>query len=191
MSSKGSTSKKAKYKERIYTYDRDIVCLPANYSQGKSSISIPRNREKLAKKGLIGKIRISSEMSQEEIFQEIRSVFRVPMNGNSSFQFQVLQQTGGRSKSLMVPAVSDSFKWTASAIAPKNAKVPLYVIAKEPLFADEVSTVSQSCMHTSTTCAVQYLEFGRLQMTLMETMALPLIWKTVAILLTLPKTHPR
>ena len=34
---------------------------------------------------------------------------------------------------LTIPALSDSFKWTASAIVSKNAKVPLYIIlAKEP-----------------------------------------------------------
>ena len=47
---------------------------------------------------------------------------------------------GGTSKSLAIPSVSDSFKWTASAIVPKNSKVPLYILAKEPLV--KVSTNS-------------------------------------------------
>lgn len=72
-------------------------------------------------------------MSEEEIFDEIRSVFRVPMGENSSFSFDVLQPTGGKRKELIIPALSSSYKWTASSIVPKNAKSPLYIIAKEPL----------------------------------------------------------
>ena len=74
-------------------------------------------------------------MTQDDIYHEIRSVFRGPMEGSSTFLFDVLQQAGGKSKSLTTPALSDSFKWTASAIVTKNAKVPLYILAKEPLKA--------------------------------------------------------
>ena len=66
-------------------------------------------------------------MSQDEIFDEIRRVFSGPMKGDSTFRFEVLQPTGGSSKSLTVPALSSSYEWTASSILPKNAKVSLYI----------------------------------------------------------------
>ena len=72
-------------------------------------------------------------MSESEIFDEIRSVFRQPMNGDPNFRFDVLQSAGGRCKSLVVPSTSESFQWTASAIAPKNTKMPIYIIAREQL----------------------------------------------------------
>ena len=72
-------------------------------------------------------------MTQEDIYDEIRSVFRGPMKGDSTFHFDVLQPTGGRNKTLTIPALSSSFKWTSSAIVPKNAKSPLYILAKESL----------------------------------------------------------
>ena len=121
-----------KTKEKVFTYDRDIICLPKSYGSS-SSIPIPRSRTKLAQNGLIGKIRLRSDMTQEDIFHEIRSVFRGPMEGSSTFLFDVLQPAGGHSKSLTAPALSGSFKWTASAIVSKNAKVPLYILAKESL----------------------------------------------------------
>ena len=133
----------SKTKEKVFTYDRDIICLPKSYGRS-SNIPIPRSHTQLSKNGLIGKIRLTSDMTQEDIFDEIRSVFRGPMQGSSTFLFDVLQPAGGHSKSLTIPALSDSFKWTASAIVSKNAKVPLYVLAKEPL--NKVSTYT-TCMH--------------------------------------------
>ncbi len=62
-------------------------------------------------------------MTQNEMFDEIRSVFSQPMGGDSLFCFDVLQSAGGHSKSLTIPALSNSFQWTASVIVPKNAKV--------------------------------------------------------------------
>ena len=95
-------------------------------------ITIPRSREELSKAGLVGKISLSSDMSEDAIFEEIRSVFQGPMRGSSLFSFEVLQSTGGKSKSLTIPAVSSSFRWTASAIA-KNPKMPIYILAQDPL----------------------------------------------------------
>ena len=72
-------------------------------------------------------------MTQDDIFDEIRSVFRGPMGGRNNFSFNVLQAAGGHCKSLIIPALSESFQWTASSIVSKNAKVPIYILAKEPL----------------------------------------------------------
>lgn len=82
---------------------------------------------------LIGKVQLKSHMTEKEIFQEIRSVFRTPMGYDSRFCFTVLQTSGGDSKCLMVPELSRSYKWTASAIAGRNAKVPIYILAEDEL----------------------------------------------------------
>ena len=129
---RGSHATGSKGKQKLFTYDRDIICLPMSHAEG-SAIKIPKSRMDLAKNGLIGKIRLTSMMTEEMIFDEIRSVFRGPMNGNTEFLFEVLQPMGGTSKCLAIPSLSNSFKWTASAIVPKNAKSPLYILAKEPL----------------------------------------------------------
>ena len=84
-------------------------------------------RDFLASNGLMGKIRLCSSMTEAEIMSEIRSVFSVPMRNQSNFAFKILQPSGGSSKSLSVPALSSSFKWTASAIAGKNSKMPICV----------------------------------------------------------------
>lgn len=72
-------------------------------------------------------------MSEEEIFKEIRSVFRTPMGFDDEFQFIILQSTGGETKELMVPELSASYRWTAAAVAGRNAKVPIYVLAQDRL----------------------------------------------------------
>lgn len=115
------------------TKDFHLLCLPRSYESRGGTIKIPRGtgiRDYLANNG---KIRLTSDMDEKAIFDEIRSVFRTPMNDCHLFDFSILQQTGGASKSLTVPAVSSSFKWTASAVAGKNAKVPIYIIAREDL----------------------------------------------------------
>ena len=96
-------TKAPKTKGRYFTYDRTIVCLPNDCCV--SVICIPRNRESLYEDGLIGKIRLTSEMSEDDIFAEIRSVFQVPMAGNDRFLFDVLQSTGGSNKTLVIPAL--------------------------------------------------------------------------------------
>ena len=72
-------------------------------------------------------------MSESEIFDEIRSVFRVPMDNDDAFQFKILQSSGGESRCLMVPELSHSYQWTASAVAGRNAKTPIYILAEDPL----------------------------------------------------------
>lgn len=72
-------------------------------------------------------------MTEEEIFSEIRRVFCNPMRGSKDFPFEILQSTGGSSRSLTVPAVSSTFKWTAGAIVPKGTKLPLYILAQDTL----------------------------------------------------------
>lgn len=122
--------------ERLFTYDRDIMCLPKAFVGNGGLIKIPRKqcvREFLAANSLIGKIRLTSAMSEEEIMDEIRSVFEVPMDRDKLFRFKILQPSGGSSKSLSAPVRSASFTWTASSVAGKNTRVPIYILAQDEL----------------------------------------------------------
>ena len=71
-------------------------------------------------------------MTEEETMDEIRSVFATAMN-DPDFPFAILQTAGGCSKSLAIPPVSSSYKWTASAVAGKNAKMEIYILAEDEL----------------------------------------------------------
>ena len=72
-------------------------------------------------------------MDEADIFEEIRSVFRVPMYDDNRFEFQILQSSGGDSRNLVIPELSSSYKWTAAAIAGRNAKAPIYILAVDEL----------------------------------------------------------
>ena len=99
-------------------------------------IKIPRSkasREFLARSGLIGKISLKSSMTEDELMSEIRSVFYGQMDKDKFFQFSILQPSGGGSKTLSVPSVSSSFKWSASSIAGKNTRGLVYILAQEDL----------------------------------------------------------
>ena len=127
-------SRTTKGKAKAFTYERDIICLPKSF-QKKGCIKIPRGqdtRQFLAQNRLIGKISLSSSMN-EEICDEIASVFSDAMGGDLDFPFTILQPAGGASKSLVVPSLSSSFRWTASTVAGKNAKVPIYILAERDL----------------------------------------------------------
>ena len=129
--------KKNKVCVKEYTYDRDIICIPkCMQSTSSSCITIPRSkkaREMLARNGLIGKIRITSLMSETNIMSEIRSVFSLAMKEKPDFSFKILQSSGGNSKSLSVPSLSSSFRWTAGALAGKNSKMPIYILAEDEI----------------------------------------------------------
>ena len=86
-------SKKAK---KISTYDRDIVCLPYLFPSKDGRYAIPRkeSRAELGSKGLIGKIRLTSDMLEQEIMAEIRSVFSVAMRDDPEFPFTFMQRSG-------------------------------------------------------------------------------------------------
>ena len=122
--------------ERIFTYDRDVICLPKSFLNDEGLVKIPRKqhvRDFLAANRLTGKIRLTSAMTEGEIMDEIRSVFEEPMNYDEEFSFRILQPSGGSSKSLIIPVQSASYKWTASSVAGKNAKVPIYILAEDKL----------------------------------------------------------
>jgi hypothetical protein len=135
---------------RAFTYDRDILCLPSGMADG-NTVQIPRAkviRESLARNGLIGKIRLSSSMTEDEIYDEIRCVFSAPMNYQKDFPFKILQPSGGNSKSLIVPSLSPTYQWTASAVAGKLSKMPIYILAEDDLKLLEEENESNNTMIT-------------------------------------------
>ena len=120
----------------VQVWDRDIICLP--FSPG-SSFTFPRGRKRtqLGAMGLIGKIRLTSNMSVSEVEDEIRSVFDGPMGGRHDFLFQFLQSTGVGSQTLAIPSVSSSFDWSAQQVAKLgNSKQPIYIIAVDELVSN-------------------------------------------------------
>lgn len=90
---------------------------------------------------LIGKIRIGSDMSVQEVEDEVRSTFKKAMKDKSDFQFVFLQPTGAGSRLLTIPTVSSSFVWTAQQVARLGSnKQWIYVLAQEDLVSSpEVS----------------------------------------------------
>ena len=143
MSKRAAADRSTKKHEKALTYDRDIICLPESCKGKSGDIKIPRGREIrefLARNRLIGKIRLYSSMTEDDILDEICSVFAGPMNGDLDFPFTILQPTGGCSKSLAIPSVSSSYKWTASAVAGKNSKMPIYILAEGSLKVSCVGT---------------------------------------------------
>lgn len=130
--------------QRVYVYDRDIICLPRTYGG-----LIPRrnnDRKFLVANKLIRKVQLKSYMTESEIFQEIRSVFKTPMGYDKRFRFTVLQTPGSDSKCLMVPELSSTYKWTASAITGRNAKVPIYILAEDELLVRYFMTKWSECV---------------------------------------------
>lgn len=136
---KSTPSKRDSNKLRIW--DKDIICLPMCFALDKA-INIPRgkNRVKLGKQGLIGKIRLRDDMIQEEIFQEIRSVFSRPMRNNDEFPFTFLQNTGGGAKTLTPVQTSSNWLWTAQQVARLGGQGAIYILADDAV--DVASLVS-------------------------------------------------
>lgn len=105
-------------KPKVTTYDRDIVCLPFSYSSSDGQYAIPRkeSRANLASNGLIGKICLASDMEEDEILSEIRSVFANAVGHDPAFPFSLLQRCGPGTNALTAPSLSSSFSWTAREI---------------------------------------------------------------------------
>lgn len=116
-------------------------------SEADSNITVtyPRGkvRAKLGESGLIGKLRLSSAMTVEEVEKEVRSVFSQPMGGMSDFPFSFLQPTGMGSRTLTVPSTSSSFSWTAQQVAKlAGYKQVIYILAHDELTLPDIIKVS-------------------------------------------------
>ena len=55
------------------------------------------------------------------------------MDDDPLFKFTILQPSGGGSKTLPKPALSLSYRWTASAVAGKQSRSPVYILAEDKL----------------------------------------------------------
>jgi len=138
------SSKGKRPRTKVYTLDRTIILLPQMSHTHGGEIQIPRgpSREKLGRQGLIGKIRLTTDMNEDEIYKEIWSVFSKPMGENSQFPFQVLQPAGSGCKTLALPPVSSSFTWTAREIA-GSSRSTIYILAGADLVVPEREEVSE------------------------------------------------
>ena len=67
--------------------------------------------------GLIGKVHLSSNMDEEAVKEEIRSVFKDMMSHVNQFPFVFLQSAGKGSKCLVIPSQSDNYRWTGQQVA--------------------------------------------------------------------------
>ena len=84
----GRNKSKGKAPAKIITYDQDIWCLPQSFVREDGTIPIPKLMKKctlLCAIGLIGKIRLTSYITEEEIMNEIRSVFERPFDYDDTF----------------------------------------------------------------------------------------------------------
>ena len=114
-----------------------ISCLPLRRT---CPIPYPRGRyrEFLGHQGLVGKIRLMSNMTAEDVVSEIHSVFQGAVK-KSSFPFTFLQPTGCGSRSLTVPSVSSQFVWTPQQVAKLGAnKGTVYIMLEEELDIEKV-----------------------------------------------------
>ena len=115
----------------VHVWNRDIVCLPCNNSS--SSIPYPRGkyRAELGSMGLIGKIRLSSDMDEGDVRSEIRSVFKFAMGHDPNFPFVFLQSTGDGCKTLVIPAQSSNFQRNGQQVARLGGqKNTVYILAQ-------------------------------------------------------------
>ena len=123
---------------KIVTWDREIICLPNCYMSLFSLnrvLPIPhKKKDILASFGLVGRLHLESDWSEGKVLVEIRSTFKDSMHDSNQFKF--LQVTGVGSKSLMVPKLSASYKWTLKEVAGQADK-PIYVLLENDI-ANEV-----------------------------------------------------
>ena len=94
-SSSSKSNKKSKKVQQIFTYDRDIVCLTEKFVDKNGTIKIPRSSsslEYLCRNNLKGKIQLTSCMSEDEIMDEIRSVFDRPFCYDKKFPFKIVRE---------------------------------------------------------------------------------------------------
>ena len=73
-------------------------------------------------------------MSEDEII----SVFKHPFHCNPEFAFDILQHGGGKFKSLVVPSLSSSYAWIASAVA-GSSKSPIYILTHSDFVSELIS----------------------------------------------------
>lgn len=128
---------------KVISYVRDVILLPMEFKKRDGEICIPRcgKRSLLGKAGLVGKLELSSDMSDEDVRREICEVFATPMGLsepdlkiNNFFRFTYLQRAGAGSRSLCLPSVKDNFEWNGRQVASlAKAGSFIYLMAEEEL----------------------------------------------------------
>lgn len=134
--------KKDKGKQKkvtVKTWSKDIVCLPVDYHSQSQELPFPRGsrRAQLAKSGLIGKVSLSSTMSEADMRAEICSVFSAAFGEENNFPFKFLQMIGGGARCLTVPCTSPTFEWTAQDVASSAGKGAVYILAEKQTIAPD------------------------------------------------------
>ncbi len=141
-------------------YVRDMMCLPLSWCRDSKQISVPRleRRNTLAKSGLMGKIELNSEMTEEDVRREVCRVFAVPMGlyereleEGTTFPFQYLQRTGAGSRTLCVPSVSPTFSWNGRQVSTlaKSGGI-IYIMASRSLPGLQVRIQACTVIHYNT-----------------------------------------
>ncbi len=141
-------------------YVRDMICLPATWCCYSKQISVPRleQRNPLAKSGLMEKIQLNSEMTEEDVRHEVCRVFAVPMGlhereleEGTTFPFQYLQRTEAGSCTLCVPSVSPTFSWNGRQVSTlaKSGGI-IYIMATRSLPGLQVRIHACTVIHYNT-----------------------------------------
>ena len=89
--------------------------------------------------GLIGKIHLSSDMNEYAVKKEICSVFQGPMENDPDFPFVFLQSAGEGSKTLVIPSVSSTYRWTAqqvSRLAGQKSNIIIHISTSRHAFIE-------------------------------------------------------
>ena len=128
---------------KVVHYTRDIILLPPDCQDASGDIIVPRSdkRAVLGRAGLVGKIELSSAMSEEDVRKEICEVFSMPMGVSGDdlktgnlFPFAYLQRAGSGARSLCLPSVKPNFEWNGkqvSLLAKSGAFI--YLLARKEL----------------------------------------------------------
>ena len=85
----------AKKKKDGYEINKDVICLPM-HELIDNEVIVPRGKARttLGKLGLMGKLRLNSEMTPDQVKREVRSVFSEVMMNKEDFKFTFLQSAG-------------------------------------------------------------------------------------------------
>ena len=90
----------------------------------------------MAEMGLVGKVHFTSDMSELELMDEVRSVFSEAMGSDNTFPFTFLQVTGSGSKTLAIPSLSARFRWNAKQVVGLGGQRCIYILAEWELLCE-------------------------------------------------------
>lgn len=111
-------------------------------------------------------MRLVSDMTEEDILSEIRSVFEVPMGNDPNFQFVFLQRCGPGSNALTIPSLSASFSWTAKEVVRLAGQGCLYVKAESDLVVAKPESEPEVSAHDKESCSAVVNDTARYSLSL-------------------------